>query len=330
MKARNILAALLLMAAGLQQIWAQKVVLYKTNGQTIECETSELDSIVLVEHQYVYVTSIALSETSISLQPGASKTLTVTVLPENAENKEVTWQSSNTAVAVVTNAGMVVARADGTTTITCSATDGSGVYAECQVTVTSGTTPDPGNHAWVDLGLPSGTLWATCNVGANSPEEYGDYFAWGETEPKDTYNWDTYFDSDSNKYNKNGGLTELLPADDAATVNWGSGWQMPSMDQIYELISIRYTTTEWTTQNGVSGRKITSKSNGNSLFLPAAGYRDSTSLYGAGSDGGYWSRSLSTDNGGNAFYLYFNSSSFYTDNSGRYYGLSVRPVRVQE
>ena len=191
-------------------------------------------------------------------------------------------------------------------------------------------------HEYVDLGLPSGTKWATCNVVANSPEEYGDYFAWGETAPKDEYNWSTYFDTDDGgstfkKYNNNGGLTELQPADDAATANWGSGWQMPSIDQIEELINSDYTTTEWTTQGGVNGRLITSKSNGNSLFLPAAGYRYDTSLlFNAGSGGSFWSRSLFADDSDYACSLYFYSGDIDGRDSGRVHGRSVRPVRVQK
>ena len=190
-------------------------------------------------------------------------------------------------------------------------------------------------HEWVDLDLPSGTLWATCNVGANSPEEYGDYFAWGETKPKSNYSWSTYFDSDDNgssfkKYNKNSGLTELLPEDDAATANWGSPWRMPSFDQFEELFTSSYTTTEWTTLNDVYGRKITSKSNGNSIFLPAAGYRYDASLSYAGSGGYYWSSFFSPSYGDHAYLLYFSSGSCYWSDSYRYYGRSVRPVRVLE
>jgi hypothetical protein len=163
--------------------------------------------------------------------------------------------------------------------------------------------------------LPSGTLWATCNVGANSLEEYGDYFAWGETTPKSTYNWSTYFDTDNGntfkKYNNYGGLTELLPEDDAATVNWGSVWQIPSFAQIQELCNSNYTMTEWTQLNGVNGRKITSKSNGNTIFLPAAGYRNSTSYDNAGSEGYYWSRSLDTYYSNSAFDGYFYLANFY-------------------
>ena len=209
-------------------------------------------------------------------------------------------------------------------------------------------TPPDGNvtenkdtHEYVDLGLPSGTLWATCNVGASSPEEYGDYFAWGETKPKTTYNWSTYKYCKgtettmtkyctSSSYGTVDNKTELEPSDDAATANWGSGWQMPSKEQLYELYNSSYTTTTWTTMNGKYGRKITSKNNGNSIFLPASGCRNDTSLVDAGSYGDYWSRSLSTGYSNNAYNLNFYSSYINTyDYNYRYYGRSVRPVRVK-
>ena len=162
-------------------------------------------------------------------------------------------------------------------------------------------------HEYVDLGLPSGTLWATCNVGANAPEEYGDYFAWGETQPKEVYTWYTYqycMDGSSTsltKYCNNAylgysgftdNLTTLLPEDDAATANWGNGWRMPTKEEWLELF---YNTTNiWTTQNGVNGRLFTAP-NGNRVFLPATGYRCNGDLNYAGSDGNYWSNSLDTD-----------------------------------
>ena len=331
MKAKSILAALLLLVAGLQTAWAQKVLLYKTNSQTVEYEVSELDSIVFVEAEAKLVQQIVLSVTSLSLQPNDMRFLTATVLPENAQNKVVTWQSSDTNVAEVNQSGRVIANANGTCVITCRATDGSGVKATCQVTVGSSGQQD--NHEYVDLGLPSGTLWATCNVGASKPEEYGDYFAWGETTPKSTYDWSTYFDTDDGgstfkKYKNNGGLTELQPEDDAATVNWGSGWKMPSRAQIEELCNGSYTTSEWTQLNGVYGRKVTSKSNGNSIFLPAAGLRWYGELYDAGSRGGYWSSSLDPSyNNDGACYLYFDSGYWDWGSDYRYGGPSVRAVR---
>ena len=199
-------------------------------------------------------------------------------------------------------------------------------------------TENEDTHEYVDLGLPSGTLWATCNVGASSPEEYGDYLAWGETQPKTSYSWSRYkyykgTSSTIMKYctsSEDGTVdnkTELEPSDDAATANWGSGWQMPSREQCKELINSSYTTTTRITMNGVYGMKITSKSNGNSIFLPAAGYRNYTSLY--NEDGGrYWSRSLDTGFSGYACSLRF-YSDIHADEDNRINGLSVRPVRVK-
>lgn len=195
-------------------------------------------------------------------------------------------------------------------------------------------------HNWVDLGLPSGLLWATRNVGADSPEDYGDYFAWAETQPKSYYDWDTYTytcggyddltkycsrsDSGCNGYTDN--LTILQAGDDAATANWGSGWRTPTREEWEELLD--HCTSVWTTQNGVRGQRFTGP-NGNTLFLPAAGYRWDGRLYYAGSYGYYWSSSLYTDGPSYAWYCYF--SSGYCDMSdygiGRNTGHSVRAVR---
>jgi hypothetical protein len=192
---------------------------------------------------------------------------------------------------------------------------------------------------YVDLGLPSGLLWATCNVGADTPEGYGDYFAWGETQPKDNYKWSTYKYCNGDylymtKYCTQSGfgyngftdnLTTLLPEDDAATVNWGNGWRMPTQAEWQELYS--NTTWTWTTQNGVNGRLFTA-SNGNSIFLPAAGSRDGTTIYYAGSIGNYWSRSLRSDHPCNARRFRFTSSANYVnDDQNRCIGHSVRAVR---
>ena len=193
-------------------------------------------------------------------------------------------------------------------------------------------------YSYVDLGLPSGTLWATCNVGAETPEEYGDYFAWGETQPKDYYYWDTYqycmgssatmtkYCNKSN-YGFNGftdNLTTLLSEDDAATANWGSDWRTPTQAEWQELH--QNTTHTWTTQNGVLGRLFTA-SNGNSLFLPAAGYRNYSSLAGTGNGGTYWSSSLRTNFPNTAIMYYYNSDNCDIYGSDRYVGRSVRPVR---
>ena len=189
---------------------------------------------------------------------------------------------------------------------------------------------------YVDLGLPSGLKWATCNVGATKPEEYGDYFAWGEVEPKTTYTWSTYkygkavdqltkYCNDS-KYGKDGFTDNKIvldPEDDAATANWGGAWRMPTKIEQDELRN--NCIWDWITQNGVKGYKVTGP-NGNSIFLPAAGYRNGTSLSGAGSSGYYWSSSLRTSNPDYAYYVRFYSSDVYWDYDYRYYGFIVRPV----
>ena len=194
-------------------------------------------------------------------------------------------------------------------------------------------------HGYVDLGLPSGTLWATCNVGATKPEEYGDYFAWGETKPKSIYDWTTYkfvngdIDKltkycDNSDWGNNGftdNLTSLESGDDAATANWGSDWCMPTKEQWKELLE--NTTDEWTMQNGVKGRLFTSKKNGKSLFLPAAGYRWVGHLDHVGSYGYYWSSSLYAGNPYDAWVFYFTSDRYRVNVSYRYGGRSVRAVR---
>ena len=188
-------------------------------------------------------------------------------------------------------------------------------------------------YGYVDLGLS--VKWATCNVGANSPEEYGDYFAWGETEPKSTYDWSTYkwcngsYDSltkycTNSNYGRVDNKTTLELSDDAAYVNWGGSWRMPTDAELTELRE--QCTWTWTTQNGVDGYKVTSKSNGNSIFLPAAGYRSARSLTDAGSRGYYWSSSLDTVDPYAAWCVGFYSSYVYRNFSNHFCGNSVRPV----
>lgn len=191
-------------------------------------------------------------------------------------------------------------------------------------------------HEWVDLGLPSGTLWATCNVGATIPEDYGNYFAWGETAPKNYYDWSTYkwcdrshdtmtkYCTDSN-YGIVDNKTELDPDNDAAYVNWGPKWRMPSLEQQQELVD--NCTWTWTTSNGVNGHLVTAP-NGNSLFLPAAGYRWQNHIDSRGSSGKYWSCTLYPSFSYYASSLHFDSSEVISDVSNRYFGFTVRAVRV--
>ena len=203
--------------------------------------------------------------------------------------------------------------------------------------------PVVGVHEWIDLGLPSGTLWATCNVGANSSEEYGDYFSWGETEPKASYDTSNYkFNRGSGKMTKyctissfgsNGmtdDLTELEPEDDAATANWGNDWQMPSKAQIEELLDPAFTTTEWTCVNDFNCKKIISKKNGNWIFLPAGGFIEGTSRYREGLFGSCWSRSLYENSPNDAYDWAITYNDIFWGRDRRYMGEMVRPVRIEK
>ena len=192
-------------------------------------------------------------------------------------------------------------------------------------------------HEYVDLGLPSGIKWATCNVGATTPEEYGDYFAWGETEPKTSYSWSNYkycngSDTTMTKYCTSSDYgtidnkTVLELEDDAARVNWGGNWRMPTFAEQKELVNTNNCTWEWTTQNGVNGYKVTSVVNGNSIFLPAAGYRSNSSLDSEGRYGYYWSSSLDTSSSDYAYYVAFRSGAVGRGHNYRYQGQSVRAV----
>lgn len=195
--------------------------------------------------------------------------------------------------------------------------NGITAYGEERIFTTLPIEGTTNGHAWVDLGLPSGKKWATCNVGATSPEEYGDYFAWGETSPKDEYTEDN-----CSTYGKQMSDIAGNAQYDAATANWGGDWRMPTYDELNELRN-RCTWT-WTTQNGVNGYKVKGPS-GASIFLPAAGRRDGSSLYYAGSDGFYWSSTPLEYDGDCAYYLYFHSD--YHNMYGNYYRLHGQSVR---
>ena len=172
-------------------------------------------------------------------------------------------------------------------------------------------------HDYVDLGLPSGVKWATRNVGAEKPEDYGDYFAWGETSPKEEYTSENSVTFGEDIGDDISGKVRY----DAATVNWGRNWRMPTKEQMHELLEH----CEWglTQLNGVNGAKLIGP-NVNSIFLPAACYRIGSSLIGYGL-GNYWS---STPYFYSAYALIFNDGCYESlySNNGRSWGLPVRPI----
>jgi uncharacterized protein YjdB len=284
-----------------------------------------------------YVTSISLDKTSLSLEIGSEATLSVTsVQPDNANDKTYTWSSSDSSIASVDKSGKVTAKAKGKATIKATANDGSGVNATCSVVVS----PKCPTGA-VDMGTTTvegyKLYWATTNIGASKPEELGDYYAWGETEPKENYSWSTYKWCNGSyntltKYNTKSSYgnvdnkTVLESSDDVASVKLGGKWRMPTDAEWTKLR--KQCTWTWVTNyngSGINGRLVKA-TNGNSIFLPAAGYRYGTDLYSAGSDGRYWFSSLSTDNPMDAWYVYFTSGNVDRYDYGRCYGQSVRPV----
>ena len=172
------------------------------------------------------------------------------------------------------------------------------------------------NYGYVDLGLS--VKWATTNVGASSPSDYGYYFAWGETSTKSEYT-----EENSRTYKTSMGDIAGNAAYDAARANWGGTWRLPTEAECEELV--KQCTWTWTTQGGHNGYRVTGK-NGNSIFLPAAGLRGGSSLYGVGGEGLYWSSTPYESNTEDAYRLYFLSSGHYVGWDIRYRGRSVRPV----
>ena len=301
-------------------------VIVKSGNLTDKCQVTVVIS----------ATSVSLDQTELTLAPGETATLKATVLPEDSTDK-VEWSTSDENIVTVKD-GEVTAVAEGEATITAKAGDKT---ATCSVKVES-------KMKAVDLGLPSGLKWAECNLGAEKPEDYGDYYAWGEVEPhynsqepltwkegKTGYNWASYkwckgSSSTLTKYNTDSSRgtvdnkTVLDPEDDAAHASLGGKWRMPTDEEWTEL----RTECTWaeTTQNDVYGRLVTGP-NGNSIFLPAAGSRINTNFSAGKGDGGYfWSSSLDTDDPREAWRVGFYLSNMGRSHEDRRAGISIRPV----
>ena len=186
-------------------------------------------------------------------------------------------------------------------------------------------------HRFIDLGLPSGLLWAETNIGAKTAAGYGNFYTWGETSTKRTYLNDNYFDYNCKIYNNDKGKKTLEKQHDAACVNWGDSCRMPTRDEFAELhnsANCTWTWTSMTTSDGssINGYQVTSVKNGNSIFLPASGSPNYRSLIGRGSAGLYWSSTLYPDFNTHAYYFSFSSWRYNLTGTLRYHGHSVRPV----
>ena len=187
-----------------------------------------------------------------------------------------------------------------------------GMLATCFIYNNSyGQNGEYNGHQYVDLGLPSGTKWATCNIGANSPQEYGKYYAWGELSEINTKN--NYLYSENNP-------TTLPYNADIATINWGGGWRIPTKAEFEELVN----KCKWTWMS--NGYKVVGP-NGHSIFLPAAGYYSNARTHeGSGSSGSFWSSSININDTPYAWALLFNSGYHFVSSFSRYYGRTVRPI----
>ncbi|MBR0300091.1 MAG: Ig-like domain-containing protein [Bacteroidales bacterium] len=282
--------------------------------------------------EVIPVTGVELNESSLQLYKGATAQLTATVTPEDASNKQVVWSSSDESIATVSENGVVSGVGVGTAEISVTTVDG-GFTATCTITVIYPDLTELGK-TFVAVNLGLSVKWASFNLGATTPEGYGNYYAWGEIVPKEIYYWSNYkFCSSSSwlllKYctSSSFGTVDnkavLDPEDDAATVALGGSWRMATYDEWDELKT--KCTWTWTTQNGVEGRLVTGP-NGNRIFLPAAGIRVNADLECTGSYGYYWSSSLSTDNPRSAHDVVFDSDGVDWYDNTRSGGFSIRPV----
>lgn len=265
-----------------------------------------------------------------------SKTTDVTsadeVILKITPNENFVWQTPPTASA--TNASLKNKTTEGNMyNFVFTNFESNSVITVTGLAAEEATNSENG-HEYVDLGLPSGILWATCNVGASHPGGYGKHFAWGETEPKNTYNWSTYKHGSaynqltkyctSSNYGTVDNKSVLELEDDAARANWGGKWRMPNIEEQKELLDNCIWT--WTTLKGVPGYEVKGQ-NGKSIFLPAAGYFSDSSFTEDRDYGHYWLSELASEYPNYAYFLYFDSADHhYCNNFSRYHGRTVRAV----
>ena len=309
---------------------AGTVIAKNKEGQSIVTATvgslSASCTVTVTSGSFVPVQSISLNKTELSLQVGESFQLIATLTPSDATTQQVSWSMTARSYELSMDVDglncVIGALADCEATITVrSAYDPSNIYATCKVTVTGGGSGS--TEEAVDLGLPSGLKWRSMNVGASKPEDYGDYFAWGETSPKSSYTNSNYKYGSSDIYGDGIGKKgkTLIAEDDAATVNVGSDWRTPKFDEWKELKE--KCTWTWTTRNGVKGMQVTGPS-GKSIFLPAGGCCGSSVTY-RGTQGHYWSASYGSDIW--AEDVEFMSTDVNYGLVDRCIGRSVRPVK---
>ena len=284
----------------------------------------------------IQVSAIILNPSSLTLKEGETSVITATVSPNNASNQKVIWSSSNASVASISD-GTVTGISKGTAIITATADD-NGKVATCSVTVNAksegggNSESESATLEAVDLGLS--VKWANMNLGATTPESYGDYYAWGETKTKKTYSWTNYIwckgsNTTLTKYNTDSDYgtvdnkTRLLDEDDVAHINLGEKWRLPTKTEWDELRNS--CTWRKTTHNLVTGYLITGE-NGNSIFLPAGGYLGTRNIRNVGRQGYYWSSTAAKHTSGVATGFQFNDKSTELRLLPTDYGCCIRAV----
>lgn len=300
-----------------------------------------------VKGEIIPVKSLSISQSEVNLEVGQSVTLHARVMPEDATNKTVTWASGDEQIVTVSQSGKVTAKKAGRATLFALC---GHLKRSCWVIVKDKSAPDQrqtqssssktGNdngHEWVDLGLPSGTKWSTCNLGASGPTENGNYYAWGETSTKSVFAWSSqkyctdssgahfskYVPSDkSNNWSGSGSpdnKTRMDLSDDAARANWGGLWRIPTKTQWEELKG----KCAWFWIG--NGYEVTGP-NGQSITIPAAGFRYGTSTSGVGYCGSYWTSSVCPFFAGSAWLIFIDSDTINISYHSWYGGRPVRPV----
>lgn len=287
------------------------VVTAKAAGEAVITVTAgkfEAQCKVTVTDSFIPVKSVTFEHDELIVHKGDSYKISVTVLPENATDKTVSWTSSDPGIATITQEGIITGIGSGWVDITAKAGE---IEAVCKVFAIGEPAPpveDPhdgeeNGHYWVDLGLPSGTMWATMNLGASSSTEIGDLFAWGETEPRTesdtrTYKWQGSKWGNFTKYNFSNtyGVVDnkmtLDIADDAAHAVWGGNWRTPTLEEVRELLDDANCTTYWPAiVNNITCLKVISKSNNKYIYIPSTRHDSETDFY----TGWYWTSNLDSD-----------------------------------
>lgn len=294
-------------------------------GVIVSCKKNNAEpTSPVINDNAVAVTGITLDKATITFtKKEETAIITATIAPENATDKRILWKSSDETVAKVSN-GVVTALKEGSATITAT-TYAGGFVASCAVKFPKVTVD---SRAVDILGSKQPIYWSSVNYGAENPQDFGTFVAWGETSPKNNYVWAEYMvtlvgwcgtDKDPLK-----DVDDIANTpNDVVAANWGEGWRMPTATEVYQLLTTMKWT--WSSEEGVYGYKVENPDSGKSIFLPVGGYYDGTTHAHEGAKGRYWS-STAGEEVYAAYTMDFNSDEYTIDQHARCMGFLIRPV----